>query len=113
MSSGIKTPVEEVKVLIDELMVCALTCEQDAITDTGDENEMKQFIQLQHQCAEVCFQAAHRLIKTAVIEKDVLHTCIVVCRQYAHACEQNHRQHLHSACMDCVDACERYLRHTF
>jgi hypothetical protein len=101
------SPDDEIKLLIDELIVCALTCEQAVASEN-----MKEYAALQHQCAEACFQAAHQLIQTSQIDRIDLVRCAEFCKQYANKCLENNINHVHSATIECAQACTEFLERT-
>jgi hypothetical protein len=103
------------KRLIDELIACALTCENCA-SMCLHENEvgmMTRCIELNRDCSDICFQGAHFLMRGSEVSSDFLSSCIEICRLCSQECKKHEAQHCQACaqtCEECVEACEQHRR---
>lgn len=103
-------PVDEVKLLIDELIVCALTCELEVGAAFRTDETLRRCAELRQHCAEICFQLAQRLITDSMASRSSLSLCVAFCTQYVETCQTiNLDDPSVQACTDCAEVCERYL----
>lgn len=100
--------------LIQELVHCALTNEMcsTACLDEKDVAMMARCIELDRDCADICFQAARLLQRDAEIAHHYLTVCEEMCRLCAEECskhDMNHCQQCAEACLKCAEACHKHL----
>ena len=91
--------------LINTLMECALTCERcmSACLEEKDVTEMAHCIELDRDCAEVCFLGAKLLIRDSEIAHQYLKICEEACRLCAEECSLHQEEH----CQECARTCRR------
>lgn len=100
--------------LIQEMVHCALACEMcaSACLDEKDVTMMTRCIELDRDCADICFQAARLLQRDAEIAHHFLSVCEEICRLCADECakhEMNHCKTCAEACQKCAEACHAHL----
>ena len=100
--------------LIQELVKCALACEMcsSACLDEKDVTMMARCIELDRDCADICFQASRLLQRDAEIAHHYLTMCEEICRLCAEECgkhDMDHCKKCSEACSQCADACHAHL----
>jgi hypothetical protein len=100
--------------LIQQLVHCALSCEtcSSACLDEQDVSMMTRCIELDRDCADICFQAARLLQRDAEIAHHFLAICEEMCRLCAAECnkhEANHCKTCAEVCQKCAEACRAHL----
>jgi len=90
--------------LLQQLTDCALTCEACANACLNEENVnmMARCIELDRDCADLCFQAARLIQRESEILEDYLSMCARICRLCAEECAK----HNHDHCRVCAEVCE-------
>jgi hypothetical protein len=101
------------KGLIDQLINCALTCEKclSRCLSERDVSMIVRCIELNRECAEICFHTARLLVRESEISDRWVATCAEVCRLCAQECrkhEIDHCQQCADECEACADACHEY-----
>ncbi|RYY96871.1 MAG: four-helix bundle copper-binding protein [Chitinophagaceae bacterium] len=93
------------RALINTLLECAQACEQcmSACLDEPDVTPMAYCIELDRDCAELCFLGARLLLRDSEIAQSYLRVCEEACRLCAEACSM----HDHDHCKRCAEACRR------
>ena len=94
------------KSLIDALLACALDCEScaTACLTEDDVKMMVKCIQLDRDCAEICFLTAKLISRGSEHGLHLLKECAEVCRKCAEECERHsHMEH----CAICAQSCRR------
>ena len=91
--------------LINSLMECAIACERcmSACLEEKDVTEMAHCIELNRDCAEVCFLGAKLLLRDSEIAHQYLKICEEACRVCAGECSLHQEEH----CMECARVCRR------
>jgi len=91
--------------IVRELLDCAVACETCAASCLNEEDVtmMARCIELDRDCAELCMQAVHLLLRDSELAQPFLVVCEEACRLCAEECEKHEQDH----CKRCADACER------
>mgnify|MGYP000373699248 CR=1 FL=1 len=91
--------------LVNTLIECALACEQcmSACLEEKDVTKMAHCIELDRDCAEICFLGAKLLLRDAEVAHEYLRICEKACRQCAEECSLHDHEH----CKRCAEACRR------
>ena len=91
--------------LIQELINCALSCEKcmAACLDESDVSMMAHCIELDRDCADICFLAAKLLQR----DSEVGHKFLLICEEICRLCAEECNKHEHEHCKVCADACEK------
>jgi len=94
--------------LIQTLLECAKECEQCAAAclEENDVTAMAHCIELDRDCADICFLAAKLLIRDSEIAHEYLAVCEAMCRKCAEECSLHEHEH----CKRCAEACRRCER---
>lgn len=92
--------------LIQTLLECARACEQCAASCLDEDNvtPMAHCIELDRDCAEICYLGAKLLLRQSEISHKFLVICEEACRECAEECSM-HQEHDH--CKRCAEACRR------
>jgi hypothetical protein len=103
--------------LIQKLLNCVLICENCASECLDEPNvaDMVLCIKLDHDCADLCMQAARLLQRGSEISHEYLVLCEDICRLCAAECGKHQHQHCQQcaeACVVCADACHDH-HHAF
>ncbi len=106
MAIQLETPgkVSSQKELKEQLIYCALTCEECETACLNEDNItlMARCIELDRDCADICLLAARLIQREAEINKDFLLVCEKMCQMCAEEC----RKHNHEHCQHCAEVCE-------
>ena len=102
---------------IDAALRCASTCAScaDACLHGEDANDMARCIDLDEQCATICFTTARVLSQPGPNGdswRSIVQACIDVCRECAEECGGHDHEHCRicaAACRECADACQALL----
>jgi len=99
--------------LIQELVKCALSCEycMSICLDEKDVTMMAHCIELQRDCADICFQAAKLLQRDSEVGHKYLLICEEICRLCAEECLKSDHEHCKvcsEACRQCAEACHAH-----
>lgn len=91
--------------LIRTLLDCATACElcAAACLDEKDVTPMAHCIELDRDCAEICFLGAKLLLRDA----EVAHAYLVVCEQACRKCAEECGKHDHDHCKRCAESCRK------
>lgn len=102
------------KDLIQTLINCALTCEMclSECLKESDVKKMAECIRLDHDCADLCNQAAMLLQRESRIAHQYLFLCEEICRMCAEECSKHaHMDHCRicaEACLQCAEVCHMH-----
>ncbi|WMJ75016.1 four-helix bundle copper-binding protein [Cytophagaceae bacterium ABcell3] len=99
--------------LINTILECAQACEHCATSclKAEDVAEMSRCIQLDRDCADICFQAARLLKRKSEIALPYLLLCEKICRMCAEECKKHENDHCQTCakkCLECADACHQH-----
>lgn len=99
--------------IIQKLLNCVLACEYcaNACLAEDDIKMMGRCIKLDHDCADICTQAARLLQRDSVIAHQYLLICEEICRLCADECgkhQHDHCQQCAEACRICAEACHEH-----
>ena len=91
--------------LINILIECALACERcmSGCLEEEDVTTMAYCIELDRDCADVCFLGSRLLLRDSEIAHQYLKICEEACRMCAEECSM----HKHEHCQECARACRR------
>ena len=91
--------------LIDTIIACALACEDCVVAclEEKDVTMMARCIELDRDCADICFLAARLLRRDSEIAHPYLKVCAEICRLCGDECSM----HQHKHCQECARACRR------
>lgn len=92
--------------LIQELINCALSCENcmtACLEESDGSSMMAHCIELDRDCAEICFQAARLLQR----DSEVAHKYLLVCEEICRICAEECGKHEHGHCKACAEACKK------
>jgi hypothetical protein len=91
--------------LVRELMDCAVACETCATACLNEEDVtmMARCIELDRDCAELCMQGVHLLLR----DSELAHPFLVVCEEACRMCAEECAKHEHAHCSRCAEACQR------
>jgi hypothetical protein len=91
--------------LINTLIECAMACERcmSACLEEKDVTLLAHCIELDRDCAEVCFLGAKLLLRDSEIAHEYRKVCEEACRLCAEECSM----HTHEHCQECARACRR------
>jgi len=94
----------EWKSCIDACLKCASICNHCAIscTQEDDVKMMARCIELDMQCAAICYSAAQLMSMGSPFAQDICRICADICQQCGEECSNHHTQH----CKECADACK-------
>ncbi len=98
-------PNNENTELVHELMECAVACETCAAACLNEEDVtmMARCIELDRDCAELCMQGVHLLLR----DSELAHPFLVVCEEACRLCAEECAKHNTDHCRRCAEACER------
>jgi hypothetical protein len=99
--------------LIQKLLNCALACENCAVECLHEEDvkDMARCIELDWDCADICFQAARLLKRKSEIGHQYLVLCEEICRMCSDECGKHDNDHCRQcaeACIVCAEACHEH-----
>lgn len=99
--------------LIQTLIDCARTCEQCAQACLDEKNVamMAHCIELNRDCADICYLAARLLERDSEIAHKYLVVCEEMCRLCAAECGKHDDEHCKrcaEACLRCAEACHAH-----
>lgn len=91
--------------LINTLLECALACEScmSACLEDKDVHAMAHCIELDRDCAEVCFLGVKLLLR----DSEVAHRYLLICEEACRLCADECSLHDHEHCKRCAEACRR------
>lgn len=91
--------------LIKELIDCALACEACAKESLDDQDItlMARCIELDRDCADICFQAVRLLQR----DSELAHQYLVICEEACRLCAEECSKHDHDHCRRCAKACQK------
>jgi hypothetical protein len=91
--------------LIQQLLDCALVCEQCTLSCLREPgiDKMRHCIQLGRDCADLCFNAIKHVARASSAASGLLASCEAICRKCAGECRKHDMDH----CQTCADACEQ------
>jgi hypothetical protein len=84
---------------------CAVACEHcaSACLQEPDVIAMARCIELDRDCARICFLASAAMAAGSEFTSEICALCAQICR----ACTEECRKHKPEHCQRCADACER------
>lgn len=96
--------------MIQKLLDCATACENCAASclDEADVTAMAHCIEIDRDCAELCYLAAKLLTRDSEYAHELLALCEKICRHCAEECAKHKHQHCiicGEKCTQCADAC--------
>ena len=97
---------QKFQICIDACVACAVECNHCA-TECLNENDVKaqiNCIQLERQCAVICFAAAQLMSIGGEHASHLCNECAEICEACAVECEK-HSHHDH--CKKCAEACRK------
>jgi hypothetical protein len=99
--------------LIQQLLECANACENCGASclDEKDVTAMAHCIELDRDCAEMCFLGAKLLIRDSEFSHEFLAFCEKVCRSCADECGKHEHEHCKRCaeeCLKCAEACHAH-----
>ena len=99
--------------LIQTLIDCARNCERcaKACLDEDNVQMMAHCIELDRDCADMCFQGARYLERDAEIAHKFLLVCEEMCRICAEECGKHEDEHCKAcaqSCLKCAEACHAH-----
>lgn len=99
--------------LIQNLINCAFACEMcaTACLDENDVTTMAHCIELDRDCADICFQSARFLQRDAEIAHKFLMVCEEICRMCAEECSKHDNDHCKTCaeiCQSCAEKCHEH-----
>ena len=91
--------------LINTLIECAIACERcmSACHEEKDVSMMAHCIELDRDCAEICFLGAKLLLR----DSEVAHQYLKVCEEACRLCAEECSLHDHDQCRQCAESCRR------
>jgi predicted PolB exonuclease-like 3'-5' exonuclease len=91
--------------LIQELINCALACEACAAACLTEQEvtSMTRCIELNKDCADICFLASRLVMRESEVQEQYLAICEEICRLCMEECQKYESEH----CKICADTCER------
>lgn len=91
------------KTCIEACLKCASTCNHCSSSCLKEENpeQMLLCIQLDQECAVICYAAAQLMSLGSEKAKELCSICADMCEQCADECEKHENQH----CIECARAC--------
>jgi hypothetical protein len=97
---------EKFQYCIDTCLECAIQCDHCA-SECLKESEVKMLtkcIQLERECAEMCFSTARMMTLGSEHSGDICQVCAAYCTRCAEECEKHaHMEH----CKLCAEACRK------
>lgn len=108
---------DKLRAAIDAALECGSTCAScsDACLHGDDAAMMTRCIDLDNQCAAICFTTANILSRPGPNGdswEDIVKACIAVCRECADECGSHDHDHCKicaESCRKCADACQALL----
>lgn len=99
--------------LIEQLLNCAEACENCGASCLDEEHVTPHAhcIELDRDCADICFLAAKLLIRDSELAHDFLTICEKACRLCAEECSRHEHEHCKKCaeeCIKCADACHEH-----
>lgn len=99
--------------LIQQLLACATACENCAASclDEHDVTPMAHCIELDRDCAELCYTAARLLTRDSEFAHELLALCEKACRHCAEECSKHEHEHCKKCakeCTQCAEACHAH-----
>ncbi|MBX9851142.1 MAG: four-helix bundle copper-binding protein [Cytophagaceae bacterium] len=91
--------------LIQTLLDCAKACENcaQASLEEDDVTMMAHCIELDRDCADICFQGARYLLRDA----EISHKYLMVCEEMCRLCAEECGKHSHDHCKKCAESCRK------
>ena len=91
--------------LINTLIECASACERcmSACLEEKDVTPMAHCIELDRDCAAICFLGAQLLLR----DSEMAHQYLLVCEEACRLCAEECSLHDHDHCKECARACRR------
>ena len=91
--------------LINTLIECALACERcmSACLEEQDVTIMAYCIELDRDCAEICFLGSRLLLR----DSEMAHQYLKICEEACRICAEECSLHKHDHCQECARACWR------
>lgn len=88
---------------IDACLKAATACNLCAAACSREKNVqmMARCIQLNMECAAICFAAAQAMSMGGISAKAMCRICITICNACADECSRHHADH----CLQCAEAC--------
>lgn len=102
----------EYKSCIDACLRCASICNHCAICCTEDEDVqmMAKCIQLDMECAEICYASAKLMSLGSDRAKDICLICADVCNECANECSKHDNEHCRECSRTCRNCSEQCLK---
>lgn len=99
--------------LIQQLLDCATACENCGASclEEDDVTSMAHCIELDRDCAEMCFLGARLLIRDSEFAHEFLALCEKICRHCSDECGKHEHEHCKKCaeeCKKCADACHAH-----
>jgi hypothetical protein len=99
---------------IDACLRCASICNYcaSACTRENDIQMMAKCIQLDMECAAICYAAAQLMSFGSDKAGDICQICVEICKACGDECSKhqtNHCQECARACRECADECKRMI----
>ncbi len=95
----------ENKSCIDACLRCAAICNHCAFSCLQEEDikMMARCIQLDMECAAICYAAAQLMSMGSEKAKDICRICADICEACGNECSKHEAEH----CRECAEACKR------
>jgi hypothetical protein len=98
-------PHEKYESCIEACNECAVECKHCAAAclQEDDVKSMIHCIELDRDCAHICYTASSFMASGSEFAEDLCRLCAEICR----ACAEECRRHDNDHCQRCADACQR------
>ena len=103
------------KPIIEALVACAAECEHCATACLQEEDVkmMSRCIQLDMECAAICYAAAQVMSMNGQYSEEICRICADICFACAEECQKHaHMEHCRNcaeACRNCAEECRRMV----
>ena len=102
------------KTCIEACLKCAAICNHCASSCTQEEDVkmMAKCIQLDMECAVICYAAAQLMSLGSDKAKEVCKICVDICEVCSNECSNHHNEHCQEclqACMQCAEECRKMI----
>ncbi len=93
------------KTCIEACLKCAAVCNhcESSCTQEDDVKMIAKCIQLDMECAAICYASAQLMSVGSESAKDLCRICATICDAYGNECSKHHTQH----CQECAEACQQ------
>ncbi len=101
----------EMNECIEECLRCYAMCTAAAMNhclERGGEHVEPEHFRLMAACAEICRTAAHLMLISSPLHKEICAACASSCQNCAESCEAlGDMEECVAACRSCAESCER------